>query len=215
MINLFYFFVPLVLLSIVINRLLINTPLKYIYPIIVRPGVIVHELSHYIACLITFAPVKKISFFEKNGGYVKYSPSGIPVIGDLIISLAPTIIGSAIIIFVGYKFGFKIESTINHVSLKDITAIENYYRTINFWLYLYIVLSVGITFIPSHQDIKNCIFGIIGLIVLFYIFREQAFVQNIFSVIANITPIVIFPLLITFLLIFIIFMLNKFIFKLR
>ncbi len=44
-------------------------PLRSFYYVIRAPGVIVHECSHILGCLITGAKVKKVVFFSERGGF--------------------------------------------------------------------------------------------------------------------------------------------------
>ena len=64
-------------------------PLRSFYYGIRAPGVIVHECSHILGCLITGAKVKTVVFFSEKGGSVTYTASKIPYLGDVVISTAP------------------------------------------------------------------------------------------------------------------------------
>ena len=64
-------------------------PIRSFYYFIRAPGVIVHECSHILGCLITGAKVKKVVFFSERGGSVTYTPSKIPYLADVLISAAP------------------------------------------------------------------------------------------------------------------------------
>ena len=50
-------------------------------------GVIVHELSHYIACKLTGTRVHEVVFFEKTGGHVTHDKRN-PLI-TTVIAMAP------------------------------------------------------------------------------------------------------------------------------
>ena len=64
-------------------------PLRSFYYGIRAPGVIVHECSHILGCLITGATIKKVVFFSEKGGSVTHTSSKIPYLGDVVISTAP------------------------------------------------------------------------------------------------------------------------------
>ena len=66
-------------------------PLRWFYYTIRAPGVIVHECSHILGCIITGAKIKKVVFFSEEGGSVTYTSSKIPYIGDVVISTAPLV----------------------------------------------------------------------------------------------------------------------------
>jgi len=109
--------------------------ISFLYYVILFPGVVLHELSHALFCLITFSPIKKIQFFSKTGGFVMHGGSKIPVLGDFLISIAPLI--SGLVIF--YLF-----------SLKFIDA------SIAFKIFIgYLEIAILITMTPSAQDIKS------------------------------------------------------------
>ena len=64
-------------------------PMRFFYSLLRAPGVIIHELSHVLGCLISGAKVKKVIYFSNEGGSVTYSSPKIPYIGDLVINIAP------------------------------------------------------------------------------------------------------------------------------
>ncbi len=43
-----------------------------IYRIFVTPGILVHELSHALACLLMGAKVTDMTIFDKEGGHVTH-----------------------------------------------------------------------------------------------------------------------------------------------
>ncbi|MCR4316243.1 MAG: M50 family metallopeptidase [Planctomycetes bacterium] len=59
--------------------------------VMVAPGVIVHEYSHALGCLLTGAKIKEIVLFEKTGGHVTHQMPRVPLIGGPVISFAPVI----------------------------------------------------------------------------------------------------------------------------
>ncbi len=61
----------------------------------VAPGVIIHEYSHALACLITGAKIHEIKLFKKEGGHVKHEPPKWPpkftFFSKVLISFAPVV----------------------------------------------------------------------------------------------------------------------------
>lgn len=153
------------------------------YRLIVVPGVILHELSHAFACFITGAKVTGISMFKKDGGEVKHGHSSIPVLGPIIISIAPFIIGALAIFLLSKLIGFKaINLTEYDFNPQNISLlIKSTFGTLDLskfktWIALYLVLSVAVTMIPSVQDMKNILFSLIVLFgVIFVIYRYTHF----------------------------------------
>lgn len=160
------------LLSFLINLLLSHSILGMSYRIFVAPGVILHELAHAFLCLITGASITKMAFFEKTGGHVEHKPSKIPILGSLMISLAPFVIGLFVIYLLSKKLGLK-EIDLSETGL-SLNGLINYYKNTFFSLnwgdltnlaIVYLVLSIAVTMTPSAQDIRNTL-GSVALIIL-------------------------------------------------
>jgi len=150
---------------------------KYRY--FLAPGVIIHEMAHGFACYLTGAKVTQMSVFQKEGGHVKHTKSKIPILGSVIISLAPLIAGILIIYFISrylstgdlnvFKFGYSAKAVI----VANIAIIKNlsHFSWKN-WIFLYITISVAVTMLPSREDIFNAFFPLILLIILFLIISK-------------------------------------------
>lgn len=137
------------------------------------PGVVLHEISHFIGCLIVGARVKKMSLFNSQGGYVIHEQSGLPIIGDLIISIFPLLVGMTLIYFlIRYYLGniLDIHFTISQVG--KITII------------LYLGISIVISMLPSWQDFINASYGYIILLSIIVILEARfgVFKQQLFSI---------------------------------
>ena len=148
-------------------------------------GATIHELSHAIFCLFTGAKIKDISIFSSKP-HVVHTKSKIPILGQMMISLAP-MIGGVIFLY-----------SLNHLWLKDYINISNIssfadilqsplliLSQINIleWQGLVIILlslNMGAMIGPSTQDLKN-IWPI--LILLFFI--KWAFLSKIFLIVIS------------------------------
>ncbi len=93
-----FWFACVILLSQAITRMVTSATNGLIFRMLVFPGVLVHELSHYLACKLTGARVEKVQLFGRvpsegsetaYGGYVMHGPSKLPIVGDFLISFAP------------------------------------------------------------------------------------------------------------------------------
>ena len=164
------------IISFFINYFLSHSILSSCYRIFVAPGVIVHELSHAFLCLLTGAKITKMSFFEKNGGHVEHQQSKLPVIGQILISLAPLFAGTAIIYFLSRKIGIS-NFEISDLSFskeglnsffREMFSGFNVHATKN-WVIVYLVLSIAVTMTPSAQDMKNTFFSILVLGAILYL----------------------------------------------
>lgn len=163
------------------------TPLRSFYYLICAPGVIIHECSHILGCLVTGATVKKVVFFSEKGGSVSYSASKIPYFGDVVISIAPLfciplVLTGCTWIFSQYlgcvfpPLPLTVDSP--DALLRLWTGIaEMFARNLiirfNPWfpVYLYLTLSLVLSLSPSMQDFKNaatgiCAITLIGILIL-------------------------------------------------
>jgi len=119
-------------------RLTIKHP--FVYYVFLFPGVILHEISHLVFCLITFAKIRDIKLFSKTGGFVEHENSKIPFVGNFLISIAPLLIGSVGIYYLSNQLPQNFIEIIS--SVKSIAIF-------------YFLISILITFFPSRQDISN------------------------------------------------------------
>ncbi|MEI6144664.1 MAG: hypothetical protein WCP91_03655 [Candidatus Berkelbacteria bacterium] len=165
-----------IILSFIIDFLLAHSFLGPKYRILLAPGVIIHELAHGFACLFTGAKVSEMALFEKDGGHVKHTRPKVPIIGPVIISLAPLIAGIVIIYFASkylstgdlniFKHGFTSKAVIatNSAIIKNLVHFS-----LRNWILLYIVISTAVTMVPSRQDFINAFLPLLLLILAFLI----------------------------------------------
>jgi hypothetical protein len=150
--------------------------------IIIFPGVLVHELSHALGCIVTGAKIKEVAIFSPRGSYVSHSKPIIPLVGNFIISFSP-IAGSIIALFFLsrflnfplpiIKFSFQpFYESFLIVSKETIIFILNNYQSWKFWIFSYIIISLVISLAPSKQDFKNSflssLFVVFVLLILSY-----------------------------------------------
>ena len=204
MISIINLFLPLIiqilvlyLLSRLLDRLILRRIGRTLYLITQWPGVMVHELSHLIACLITFTRVFQVKLFAPQGdtlGFVSHAQVRNPV-KNIIISIAP-LFGVTAVIWLLIKFllpelYFSVANPVNK-ALTDFSSFQSffnfskeYFQTFwhyitNLWqnidftrwqtyLFIYLMLSLGAHFAPSKQDLKHTYWGIGGLAVIFII----------------------------------------------
>ena len=156
-------------------------PLRSFYYFFRAPGVIVHECSHILGCLITGATIKKVVFFSEKGGSVTHTSSKIPYLGDVVISTAPLfcvplVLAGCTWVFSQY-LGCVFPPLPMGVDSMDalfglfIGIIGMFTRNLivrfNPWflVYLYLTLTLVLSLAPSAQDMKNAAIGI-GIITL-------------------------------------------------
>lgn len=137
---------------------------KVLYFVVLFPGVIIHELSHFFIASLLFVPTGEISIFpeEKKIGSIQVAKTD--PIREAIIGLAPTILGTGIILAI---FSFAEPKNI-------------------FWLYL--VFAINNTMFASESDRRSWLgllafiaiitsslylFGLLRLVVLPVIYYAQ------------------------------------------
>ncbi len=151
-------------------------PLKILYSVIRAPGVIAHECSHILGCLLTGAKIKKVVFFSEEGGSVTYTSSKIPYLGDVVINTAPffclpLVLAGCTWVFSQYlgcifpPLPMGVDSTVALFGFcTGIVGMftQNLIVRFNPWflLYLYVTLTLVLSMAPSTQDIKNAAIGI-------------------------------------------------------
>jgi len=171
--------IAILILSFLIDQVLSRSIFGKRYRIFVAPGVILHELSHAFFCLLLMAPIKKISLFDKDGGSVEHEKSKVPIIGSVLISFAPFIVGGIAIYFMAGWLGLK-NVQVDHLTLTlagMMTFAKSVFGAVNWldyrnWIILYLVLSVAVTMTPSWQDLRNTFFSALFLgIIIFLLVR--------------------------------------------
>jgi len=149
------------------------------------PGVVLHEMSHAAACLVTGAKIHEIKFFKAGGGYVLHEPSRIPVVGRVLISLAP-LAGCTLALWALHGFldspirmglDFDVPSKLGWPALVELAegifgALEAAWRALAradygdpiTWAFLYGLLSIAVSLSPSRADLTH---ASIALCILF------------------------------------------------
>lgn len=154
------------------------------YRLFVAPGVIVHELSHALACLLFLAPVQKISFFSREGGFVQHGRSRLGFLGNALIAMAPIFGITLFLWLLVYWFGYALEVKATDFSSADFWPnvswlFESAWGLIKinassglFWLFIYLAVSSVSALAPSKKDFQNALGGLMFLffvgLIIFY-----------------------------------------------
>lgn len=173
-IYIFGFFIVIMVFDQSINFFLRESFFGLKYRYFVAPGVIIHELSHALAALLTFHKVEKINFLDPNGGYVLHQKTREPI-SQVIISFAP-IIGITISF---YLITYLLQPSWLNINLHDLNSFQIILKTpLNHWqswLHLYLATSLATCLAPSRQDFKVAIGGIIILILILLLLSFSRF----------------------------------------
>jgi len=100
----FIWMIILILLSFLVDYLLANIFRHGGHKFFVRLGVIVHELSHATACLLTFTKIQEIKLFEDTGGHVTHEKRNALIMA--VIGMAPLFGCSLFLLFLVWLFGY-------------------------------------------------------------------------------------------------------------
>lgn len=174
--------IAVVAISSCLDRIWVSAvPVHTVYLFIRAPGIILHECSHILGCLLTGAHIRTIVLFSKDGGSVTYSRPAIPFLGDVIISSAPLFIIPLALsgmtwVFAMYAgcvfpvFPTTMNSPALFIDLGNAIAslfFNNLISRFNGWflVWLYLTVSLVLSVAPSTQDMKNAAAGSILLIM--------------------------------------------------
>lgn len=133
-------------------------------------GAFVHETSHAVFCFLTRAKISEYRVFVKQP-HVTYSNPRLPMIGNLLISVAPIFGGLTLLFFVNKHFlvnQFVVPAfSDRHFFLRDFLNFITQINPLN-WknlLALFLFLNIGAMISPSLRDLKNVWF--LMLVLLF------------------------------------------------
>lgn len=161
--NNLYISAPVLIILIFILREILFAHAKKFYAVyysLLFPGVVLHETSHMIACLLVGAKITDVEFFSKTGGHVAHMKPKLKYVGTFIISLFPLITGSAIIILLLPYLN------LSHFNIQTVLIDI---------IIFYLLTTVTITMFPSSKDFSNAwflyIIVIAGLLLVSYFLR--------------------------------------------
>lgn len=149
-----YISVPALIIALFILRELLFFKLKRhfrIYTFLVFPGVVIHEFSHVVACLITGAKIKDVEFFGESGGHVTHTKPKLKYVGTFLVSIAPLITGILFML------------VLSPLLYREVTGFGSYIAK---FLIFYLLTTVIITMFPSSKDFSNAFFIYLILIAL-------------------------------------------------
>ena len=165
---------------------------RWVYLAARAPGIIVHECSHILGCLLTGAKVQKIVLLSRDGGSVSYTKSPVPILGELVINTAPLFCIPVVLVGCTWIFSTYLGCTIPVLSpsFESVEALDTLAHQISgmfaanlidrfnpwFLLYLYLTVSLVLSLAPSRQDLKNAAFGAVSIIAFMaLVFWSQYF----------------------------------------
>jgi hypothetical protein len=131
-----------------------------IYSLLMLPGVLVHETSHWVAATLLFVRAGRFSVIPRrlpNGtlrlGYVETERTDI--VREALIGAAPLVFGTLAIIFVGYSrlgVGPVGQAAARGDLAGMLAAASAMTGQADFWLWLYLVFTIANSMLPSASD---------------------------------------------------------------
>lgn len=202
MIGIINLFLPLIVqvfilyfLSILLDRLVIRRLGRGWYLATMWPGVVIHEMSHAVGCLLTFTKIYKINLFKPDGdtlGSVEHANVKNPIT-RIIISTAPlfgvtAVMWALTILFFNDFYNVQVGglqiALHNFVSFQDFFSFSTEYF-LQYWnffkelivnidfanwqtyVYLYLMLTLSSHAAPSKKDLSYTFSGLLTLVVFF------------------------------------------------
>jgi hypothetical protein len=145
------------------------------YFVLVLPGIIVHELSHWLMARILGVRVRRLSIGpERKGKSQKVSLGSIQVgtvdpIRASLIGLAPLLGGSAVILLIGNLLlgvGELTEALAGQGPEGILAGLGQLVQVTDFGLWLYVIFAVSNAMLPSESDLSTIrpVFLFLGLV---------------------------------------------------
>lgn len=162
-----------------VNRLLVPV-FGRSWRLFVAPGVILHELAHVVGCVVTGAQVLEINFWKPSGGHVAHTQPDLPIIGPVVVSLAPTIVMTAGLFLLIPAIGNQLTllpwvqappTTLGGAIGGYLASVGQAFQSFNWstltpWLLVYLMLNVAVTITPSGPDFHNAKWALVALVIV-------------------------------------------------
>jgi hypothetical protein len=135
-----------------------------VYFVIVLPGVVVHELSHWLMASLLGVHVRKLTIGPVRKGRSRRVSLGSIRVGKVdpvrasLIGLAPLLGGSAVILLIGhYVLGVGELTEVVLVEGADgiLAGLDHVIHVADFGLWLYLVFAVSNAMLPSVSDMST------------------------------------------------------------
>jgi membrane-associated protease RseP (regulator of RpoE activity) len=151
-----------------------------LYFVIVLPGVVIHELSHWLMAKALGVRVRKLSLGPVRKGRSKRVSLGSIRVGNVdpvrasLIGLAPLLGGAAVILLIGnlvMDVGQLADALTGQGVAGILAGLNQLVRVADFWVWLYLIFAVSNAMLPSQSDMASVrpvliFLGIVVLIVL-------------------------------------------------
>ncbi len=149
----------------------------YIYALILFPGVLLHELSHWVTARLLGVRTGSFSVIPKRRGdgsiqlgYVEYYKSKtLDPIRESIIGGAPMIVGTFVILLIGLRI-FDVTNLAAAVQTGEVDqvsrALSIFFDTSFVLLWIYLIFAISNGMLPSASDRRAWPAFIVAMIIL-------------------------------------------------
>jgi hypothetical protein len=151
-----------------------------LYFVIVLPGVVIHEVSHWLMALLLGIRVRKFSLGPVRKGRSRrvslgsIQVSGVDPVRASLIGVAPLLGGSAVILLIGNAvLGVgELAIALSGQGIGGVLAgLGQMTHVADFWLWLYLIFAISNAMLPSDSDMNMVrpvllFLGIAALVVL-------------------------------------------------
>jgi hypothetical protein len=151
-----------------------------VYFVLVLPGVVIHEISHWLMAILLGTRVRKFSIGPvRKGRSQRVSLGSIQVasvdpVRASLIGVAPLVGGSAVILLIGNQvLGVsELATTLSGQGVAGLLAgLGQVMHVADFWLWLYLIFAVSNAMLPSESDMDTVrpvliFLGIAALVVV-------------------------------------------------
>jgi hypothetical protein len=162
-----------------ISLLLTGNPERavYLYAIILFPGVLLHELSHWITATLLGVRTGSISLLPRRGpdgslqlGYVEYyRGKTLDPVRESLIGGAPMILGTIAILLIGFNV-FTVVDLAQAVQSGDMDTLtftlSDLFQTKYILLWIYLIFAISNAMMPSKSDRRAWPAFVVSMIVV-------------------------------------------------
>ena len=131
----------------------------YLFQILLLPGVVLHEFSHYLTARLLGVRVRKLSLRPKvQGGKIQMGAVAMDrpdFVRGVLIGMAPLIVGSIAVVLVGNHV-FDVNKVVDAAKMSDLSAITDgvqaAFAVNDAWTWLYLIFAISTAMLPSESD---------------------------------------------------------------
>jgi hypothetical protein len=149
----------------------------YLYAIILFPGVLLHEASHWLTATLLGVRTGSMSLLPRRTpdgnlqlGYVEYYRSKtLDPIRESLVGGAPLIVGTIVILLIGFNVFSLVDfaQTIQSGDMDMVTyALANLFDTEYILLWIYLIFAISNAMMPSKSDRRAWPAFIVAMIIL-------------------------------------------------